>query len=343
MSNKILITGGAGYIGIELTKYLLKKKYKIIVLDRFFFNNVENYIKHPNLKVIKDDTRKIKNKYFRGIDIVIDLVALAIAPHGSKFYDEMTMSINFKSRLQNAKLAKKNGVKRYIFSSSCSVYGFQKIKICHEESQLNPQSTYAISKVRCEKKILPLGTNNFCVTALRLPTVFGLSNKMRFDIIVNGMTFDALTIGKINLLRNGKQRRPFLHIKDACRAFDYFINFDVSKINKQIINIGDEKNNIYLLNLVKLIFKTLGKKNKINWYGLKDDRSYFVSFKKMRRLSFKCKYDLEYGITELKKAYKKGKLFKTPETISINWFDELIKWEKIINNIKMYNGVLKIK
>ena len=107
MSNKILITGGAGYIGIELTNYLLKKKYKIIVLDRFFFNNVESYIKHPNLKIIKDDTRKIQSKYFRGIDIVIDLVALAIAPHGSKFYDEMTMSINFKSRLQNAKLAKK--------------------------------------------------------------------------------------------------------------------------------------------------------------------------------------------------------------------------------------------
>ena len=84
-------------------------------------------------------------------------------------------------------------------------------------------------------------------------------------------------------------------------------------------------------------------KNKINWYGLKDDRSYFVSYKKMKKLSFKCKYDLEYGITELKKAYKKGKLFKSPETISISWFDELIKWEKIINNVKMYNGVLKIK
>ena len=234
---KILITGGAGYLGIELTNYLLKKNYKIILIDRFFFISKNYFRNRKNLKVIKEDVRKININHFIGIDIVIDLVSLSIAPHGSKFYDEMTWAINHNSRLKNAKLAKRAGVKQYIFPSSCSVYGYQKAKICNENSKLNPQSTYAKAKKLSERKILPLSSNNFCVTALRLPTVFGYSRKMRFDIIVNGMTYDALNFKKIKLLRNGKQRRPFVHIKDVCRSFYHFINYDLSKINNQIINI----------------------------------------------------------------------------------------------------------
>ena len=133
---KILITGGAGYLGIELTNYLLKKNYKIILIDRFFFISKNYFRNRKNLKVIKEDVRKININHFIGIDIVIDLVSLSIAPHGSKFYDEMTWAINHNSRLKNAKLAKRAGVKQYIFPSSCSVYGYQKAKICNENSNL---------------------------------------------------------------------------------------------------------------------------------------------------------------------------------------------------------------
>tara|TARA_Y100001970_G_scaffold149443_1_gene183384 strand:+ start:24470 stop:25510 length:1041 start_codon:yes stop_codon:yes gene_type:complete len=339
----ILITGGGGYIGSELSKYLLKKKYNIIILDRFYFNNNPSFIKNKNVKIVKGDNRNIDNNIFKKVSTVIDLVSLGIAPSGSNAYDKYTNEINFESRFKNAKKSKKFGVKRYIFPSSCSVYGFQNSKICNEASKLNPQSSYAKSKIKCEKNILPLGDKNFTVTALRLPTVFGVSERMRFDIIVNAMTFDALENKKIKLLRNGKQRRPFVHIKDVCRAFHFFINKDVNLINNQIINIGDESNNINLIDLVSLIFKTLKIKKKIEWYGAKDDRSYFVSYSKMRQLGFKCLYNLDYGINEIHKNYNLGLLRKSTDTISLKWFDELMKWNEIIEKIKLNNYILKNK
>jgi hypothetical protein len=170
-----------------------------------------------------------------------------------------------------------------------------------------------------------------------LPTVFGVSARTRFDVIINSLVFDALNNNKINLLRNGKQKRPFVHIEDVARAFNFLINIQPSLINNQIFNIGDEKNNTTLLNLSKLIFKKLKIKENIEWYGKSDDRSYFVSFKKIKKLGFKCKYDIPFGINELKNAIKNKKIVPKITNYNIKWLDTLNKFHNLPKMLKFQN------
>ncbi len=352
---KILILGGGGYLGQSIIKLFSKKRsFEVAVIDRYFYIDREKLIKSKNIKYFKEDIRRTNEKYFKKINFVIDLSNVSIAPQNHKFYDEMSWEINFEGRKNNLLLAKKNNIKKYLFPSSCSVYGFNlSKKYLNENSQLNPKSTYAKTHKAFEKFALDHGNNNFEVISLRLPTLFGFSRRIRFDLIINAMVWDVLETGKINLLRDGKQRRPFVHVNDVAEAFLFFIKLKNIKANNNVFNIGNNINNINILNLAKKIFKILNVKENISWYGTTDDRSYFVSFNKVNALGFKPLRTIEDGILELKMIYKKNKFLRTHETMNMKWLDYLEKIKnskknseedlKILKKKKMYGGILKIK
>ena len=189
----ILISGGAGYLGTVLSQELLKN-YKIVIFDQLYFpwifKNRKKLKFNKNLKFIKKNIIDIKITDFKGIDIVCDLNGISNDP-SSELNSSHTWNVNYKSRVKFAQLAKKAGVKRFIFNSTCSVYGFNKNKV-YEDGKKNPLSTYAKANYKAENKILKLKNNNFKVNALRNSTLFGFSNTMRLDLVINIFVYNLM-------------------------------------------------------------------------------------------------------------------------------------------------------
>lgn len=342
----VLVTGAGGYIGCILVPKLLERGYMVKAVDRFFFGR-EKLPQHQNLEIIKEDVRKMNEDILRGVDYVIDLVAISNDPTGERF-NEATWQINYQARVRTAKMAKKYGIKRYIFPSSCSVYGFQE-KLVDENSPVNPLTTYAKANKMAEDEIIPLADDNFTVVVLRLATVFGYSPRMRFDLAVNGMVYGAWKTGRLPLMRDGTQYRPFVHIDDVVEAMIKIIEFeDTDKINGEVFNVGGNHLNYRigdLGNIVKkLIEEYTKKKVEIEWYGDPDRRSYLVSFDKIKRvLSWEPVKKVENGIEEIIHKLESGVLEKTSQTITLEWYTQLEYWYKIIKNVVMYNGILNIE
>ena len=284
----VIITGAGGYIGSRLTPFLIEKGYKIRAVDRFFFGN--NLKKNQNLEIIKNDIRLIKDDIFKNANYLIDLAAISNDVSGERFEKE-TFDINYKARVNNAKLAKKNGLQRYIFPSSCSNYGLiRDDQIADENFKTNPLTNYSKANSIAEGEILSLSDKNFCVTVLRQGTVYGYSPKMRFDLVVNRMTYEAWKYRILPLMKDGTQRRPTLHIEDAISAMEFMLTMDINIINNQIYNVGGENNNFTIKDLANELQKYFNNSLKINWYGSKDSRSYFVSFEKIKKIGFNTKF-----------------------------------------------------
>jgi len=336
----VIITGAAGYIGSRLTPFLIKKGYKVRAIDRFFFGN--QLSNHRNLEIIKDDIRLIKNKTFEDANFLIDLAAISNDVTGERFKKE-TFEINYKSRVKNAELAKKNGLDRYILPSSCSNYGrIKDNQIADENFETNPLTNYSKANAMAEKEILALSSDNFCVTVLRQGTVYGYSPKMRFDLVVNRMSYDSWKKGVISVMKDGTQRRPTLHIEDSIAAMEFMLKKDTKIINNQIYNVGGNNNNFMINDLVDELQKYFNNSLKIKWYGSKDFRSYFVSFEKIMQIGFKAKYTPYDGIKQIVEKLKDGVIDLKPETITLDWYELLEKWQKTINELEINNKLIRL-
>jgi len=222
---RVLVTGGAGYIGSILSRLLLKKGYDVTIVDRLFFGKGSLRDVEDRIDLVKDDIRWFKPEILKDVDAVFDLASLSNDPSG-ELDPQKTLEINYKGRVRVANLAKKHGIARYVLASTCSVYGFQEDLIT-EQSNLNPLTTYAKANVQAEKEILPLAGDRFSVTALRQATVYGYSPRMRFDLAINGMVLGFFKNGKIPIMRDGKQWRPFVHVQDTSDAFIKVIEAEV--------------------------------------------------------------------------------------------------------------------
>lgn len=337
---KVLVTGGSGYIGSVLSKILLEKGHEVTVLDRFFFGTDPIKDIADRIKVVKDDIRWFDPAILRGVDAVIDLASLSNDPSG-ELDPKKTLEINHKGRVRVATLAKKHEVTRYVLASTCSVYGFQE-GILTEKSTPNPLTTYAKANVEAEKEILPLGDRSFAVTALRQATVYGLSKRMRFDLAINGMVLGFFKNGKIPIMRDGKQWRPFVHVKDTSNAFIKVVESEAEMVNGQTFNVGNNEQNVQIFDLAESVAESIKLPFNYEWYGSTDTRSYRVSFDKIKEtLNFRPSRTPSDGAREVFDALKEGKLNgDDPKTITVKWYKHLLDAHALIKDIEIKGALL---
>jgi nucleoside-diphosphate-sugar epimerase len=335
----VLVTGGAGYIGSVMSRILLEKGFNVTILDRLFFgtDSIKDII--DQITLIKDDVRSFNPDILNKIDAVFDLAALSNDPCG-ELDQEKTLEINYKGRVRVANLAKKHGIKKYVFASTCSVYGFQE-GLINEESPLNPLTTYAKASMMAEKEIIPLADEDFSATVLRQATVYGFSYRMRFDLAINGMVLGYYKNGKIPIMRDGKQWRPFVNVKDTSGAFIKILETEPEIVNRQVFNVGSDEQNIQIFELAKTIAEACNLPFHYEWYGDCDTRSYNVSFKKIKKaLNFKPQTSIKNGAKNVFGALKEGKINPDdPRMITVKWYKHILQMQQFLKDTEI-NGVL---
>lgn len=338
--NKVLLTGAGGYIGSVMAELLLEAGYGVRALDRFFFGpTLERLQPNSNLELVKADVRDFDPRLLEGVWAVIDLAALSNDPAG-ELDPETTLAINHRGRARVARLAKERGVERYVLASSCSIYGFQE-GILDEASSTNPLTTYAEANLKAEQSNLPLADDRFCVTALRQATVYGLSPRMRFDLAINGMTLGLWKEGKIPLLRDGTQWRPFVHVRDTSRAFIAVLQAPKEKVNGQIFNVGSDDQNFQIMPLAQQVAEAMGKPFNFEWYGLPDHRSYRVSFAKIKNvLGYTTQFTPADAAREISAALESGAVVADDRTITLKWYKNLMDWQKILREVELDGRLL---
>ncbi|MCB2053756.1 MAG: SDR family oxidoreductase [Geminicoccaceae bacterium] len=338
---RVLVTGAGGYIGTTLVPMLLEAGYAVRALDRFFFG-AELLAEHPRLEMVKADSRRLALEHFRGVDHVIDLVAISNDPSGELFQDA-TYGINHASRVECARLAKMAGVSRYVLPSSCSIYGFQAPDvICDENCPTNPLTTYARANEKAEQGVLPLVDSSFCVTVLRQATVYGYSPRMRFDLAINGMTYGAWKTGILPLMRDGSQWRPMVHVQDTARAQMFMLKAPAEAVSGRIFNVGSDDNNYQLGPLAERVAAAVPRDVTIEWYGDADHRSYRVAFGKIEALGWKARKIAEDGVREIVEKLEAGTLERTTATMTLDWYRELVRWQKIVRETELEGAMLDL-
>jgi nucleoside-diphosphate-sugar epimerase len=318
---------------------LLEKGYNVTILDRLFFGTDSLKDITDQITLIKDDIRFFDPDHLKGVDAVFDLAALSNDPCG-ELDQEKTLEINYKGRVRVANLAKKYGVKKYVFASTCSVYGFQE-GLIDEESGLNPLTTYAKASMLAEKEILPLADQSFSATVLRQATVYGFSYRMRFDLAINGMTLGYFRNGKIPIMRDGKQWRPFVNVGDTSNAFIKVLETEPELVTGQIFNVGSDEQNIQIFDLAKLVAEACRLPFNYEWYGDCDTRSYRVCFKKIKEsLGYKPETSIKKGAETVFNALKEGELNPDdPRVITVRWYKHLLEMQRFLKDTEI-DGVL---
>lgn len=310
---KIFITGGAGYVGARLVPVLLEKGYKVTVYDLMYFGNEFLPKNNPNLKLIKGDIRDQKKLKTDSKNHDIFLHLACISNDTSFALDEkLSTSINYDAFKPMVEIAKSNGVQRFIYASTSSVYGISEKKNVTEEHPLVPLTLYNKYKGMCEPQLLELTDNNFYGVIFRPATVCGYSPRQRLDLSVNILTNFAVNKKFIKVF-GGDQLRPNLHILDYCDVVQLLINADKEKIKNQIFNVGYQ--NLSILEIAQKVkkvvqneFPKIGEIN-IEMHESDDKRSYHINSDKIKTLlNFQPNHSIEDAISELCSAFKNNLL-----------------------------------
>ncbi|MFX1569930.1 MAG: NAD-dependent epimerase/dehydratase family protein [Promethearchaeota archaeon] len=326
---KILVTGGCGFVGCSIVPLLLENGYQIKILDLLLFGEepIESF--KDDVEIIKEDIRNFNPSIFDDIDTVIHLAALSQPDELKQIPQNLFYEINLNGSTRVAEYCKKAGVERLIFASTCSVYGYQK-EVIYETTEPKPLEAYGDSKLKAEKELLKLSDKDFCVTIMRPATMYGLSPKMRFDLVVNGMTYALYSTKEVNVMKPGTQWRPNIHVRDVGQAIRKIMEADKELVDKEIFNIGSNDQNYQIQTLAEELATTVLGEYNPKWYGQPDTRSYKVNFDKLRdTLGFKPNYTVSDAAKEITKALESGQIEKTDKTINLNWYKLLVETKQI--------------
>lgn len=304
---RVLLIGAGGYLGAVLTPMLLEAGYEVTAYDRFYFGRetLSGVAAHPRLKIVAGDVRSFDASLLDEVDAVLEMVALSNDP-ACELRPEWTIAVNRDAAVNIARLCRDRRVERFLFSSSCSVYGSGS-GLLTEESPLNPVSFYAKTKVEAEREILSMASDSFHPVSLRKATLFGLSPRMRFDLAINLMTMQALTQKCIYVTGGGQQWRPFLHVRDAARAYMTCLVAPLEQLSGRYFNVC--ATSVQIASLAHIVSRCTGNTEVHVVPEDADKRDYRVSSALFEQtVGFRPTGTVEEGIAEIAAAIREQRL-----------------------------------
>mgnify|MGYP000337545674 CR=1 FL=1 len=305
---RILVIGGAGYIGSALLPKLLNKGYQVRLLDQLLFGEepIAALLDHPKLEIIHGDFRHVEKvvEAMQDVDAVVHLGAIVGDPACS-LDEDLTIDVNLSATRMIAELAKSAGVGRFIFASTCSVYGATD-ETLDERSVVRPISLYGHTKLASEKVLLGMANDDFRPSIVRFATIYGLSGRTRFDLVVNLLTAKAKMDGQITVF-GGDQWRPFVHVDDAALAVAKVLDAPLDVVGSQIYNVGSDEQNYTITDIGKMVHEQVLAAELLINSDDTDKRNYRVSFAKIRKqLGFEPQWTVAMGIQQVLEAISNG-------------------------------------
>lgn len=307
---KILVTGTEGYIGSRLAPWLRSRGHDVHGLDTGFYRDGCLYIDphgQPSSPAMTyKDLRTVTPADFEGFDAVVHLAELSNDPLGQNRPD-ITFKINHEGSLRIAKAAREAGVRRFVYASSCSVYGLGSGEFLDESSPVNPQTAYAHCKVMVERDLTPMADDDFSVVFLRNATAYGPSPRMRFDIVLNDLCALAWINKKIAMVSDGSPWRPIVHIEDICEAMRCAVEAPTDAINAQVFNVGATSENFRIREIAQIVSQAFPGCEVSAGPASQDNRSYRVSFDKIatKLPGFKARWTAQAGAEELHRLFER--------------------------------------
>ena len=346
---KVLITGSDGYIGAVMVQTLQAAGHEVVGMDTFFFSDYRVETKKNGLHNIQKDVRDFVPEDFEGFDALIHLAALSNDPMG-ELNPELTFEINHKASLHIASQAKEAGVQRFLFASTCSVYGVaNQEELATENAPLRPLTPYAISKVRVEEDLSKLADDTFSPVFMRNATAYGWSPRFRSDLVLNNLACWAYTTGEIRILSDGTPWRPIVHVQDIASAFLAALSAPQEIIHNQAFNVGRLNENYQVRDLAAIVQEFFpGSKVTYADHGAPDPRSYRVDFSKIAHSlpTFKPVWNARLGVEELRLEYQKTGLtqddFTGPKYVRLAHLKSLLQTGLLDDNLRWKERVIYI-
>lgn len=307
---KVLVTGHCGFIGTVMVPMLLKEGFDVTGLDSDLYRFCTFGEPPVEVPTLLKDVRKVEKEDLKGFDAIVHLAALSNDPLGN-INPDLTYDINYKASVRIAEMAKEVGVSRFIFASSCSMYGKAGNDILDETAEFNPVTAYAKSKVYVERDVSQMASDGFSPSFMRNATAYGVSPRIRFDLVINNLVAWALTTGKILLKSDGTPWRPLVHIEDISQAVICALKADRDVVHNLAVNVGSNTENYQMRDLANMV-KDVVPNCEIEYAddAGPDPRCYRANFDKIHRVfpDFKTKWTARMGVEQCYRSYVKHNL-----------------------------------
>jgi nucleoside-diphosphate-sugar epimerase len=346
---KVLVTGCLGYIGSVLVPMLQREGHEVRGLDSDLYRRCTFSGNVPDLPVIRKDVRDVAQEELEGFEAIIHLAGLSNDPLGD-YRPELTEEINERASIRLARLAKAVGVKRFLFASSCSNYGAGGSDFLTEEAPFNPVTPYGISKVKVEDGLRTLADENFSPTYLRASTAYGVSPRIRFDLVANNLTAWAFTTGRVYLKSDGTPWRPIVHIEDISRAYIAALHAPREIVHNEAFNVGATTENYQIREIAEIVRQVVpGCRIDYAPDAGPDKRCYRVDCNRIARVlhGYKPQWTAWRGIEQLYEEYKRIGLtleeFEGPKFMRIAHVKSLIKEGALGGDLRWQDENIKIK
>lgn len=327
---RICVTGSNGYLGSMLVPTLMCRGHEVVGLDTEFYSDRALYRDGANTaSTIVRDLRLVEQDDFEGLDAVVHMAELSNDPIG-ELAPNITYDINHKGSIRLAELAKRAGVKRFVYMSSCSVYGVASEGMVDEESPVNPQTAYAECKTLVERDVKRMADSSFCPTFMRNATAFGASPSMRFDIVLNNLAGLAWTTKKIAMISDGTPWRPLVHGLDIAHAIIEVLEAPIDAVANEVFNVGATEHNYRVRDIAEIVGEVFPGCEVSFGPPSPDNRSYKVSFEKIHRHlpGFRCKWDARRGAQQLLDLFSRVDM--TDEVFQYRTFTRLKQLQYLI-------------